>query len=279
MRWSAACSVFVLAAWAHAQPITSRSDSIGGRSVQTITWTDSTSHPRSVSVLADNVRIVRYAYTIDGSAVTDDEVPDYGIGNMVNHGGCSDGAVVSWASTQEYEAQEILGGPHHYIWQSRFRMPMCGEDARWRITSEYFFVTGDDHFIQTVTYDSSDVPAGTAIGDDMRGPYNQTTWPGAGAITGFGWGGEYQFRTTGAIPDGDAWTANGVQASWEWTAPNTIPYVWEWCDPTAGAAVDREYGIVQNQRYAEHDFGGGYFNCAECFATAPPLTGTAMPAA
>jgi hypothetical protein len=276
----ASIAVAFAAAPALAQPIVSVSENRGGRDVQSITWIDASGEPRSVAVLGDNIRIVRYAYTIGGDEIVDDEVPSYGIGNLVDHGGCDGGAVVSWESTEEYDAEAALNGPHHFIWRSTFRMPMCGEPARWRITNEYFFVTGEDHFIQTFAYDSSDLPEGTEIGDDMRGPYSQTTWPGEGAITGFGWGSEYRFRTTGAIPDGNAWVGGGVAVPWEWSAPNTIPYVWEWADPSQGGAVDREYGIVQNQANAEQPFGGGFYGCGgDCFASAPPLSGSAMPAA
>jgi hypothetical protein len=264
---------------AAADPIVSVAAEIDGRAVQSITWTDSTGKPRTVSVLADNVKIIRYAYTVDGANVVDDEAPGYGIGNLVNHGDC--GATSTLGGAQEYEASAGFAGANHYVWRSTLRLRMCNhQDVSWRVTSEYVFYTGHDHFIQTVSYDASDLPMSEELGDDMRGPYNQTTWPGDGSITGFGWGSEFKFRTTGPIPDGNANVGGGVAVPWEWTEPNTIPYVWEWCDRTAGAAVDREFGIVQNQPYVEQDFGGGFFGCgADCFAKTPPLTGTALPAA
>ena len=261
-----------------AAPIESQPDMVDGTPTQAITWTDASGQPRTVHVLTDNHRIVRYAYSVGGEAVTDDEVPDYGIGNLVHHGAC--GATVSWEGEQEYAAQVVLEGPHHYIWRSTFRLPMCDHpEVSWRVTNDYLFVTGEDHFIQTVAYDSSDLPADQPMNDDMRGPYNQTTWPGAGDITGFGFGSEYRFVTTGPIPDGDANVGGGVAVPWEWTEPNSIPYVWEWADPAQGGAVDREYGVVQNLRYNQQDFGGGFYGCgADCFASTPPLTGTALPA-
>lgn len=274
------CSLLavMIPAVAGAAPVESHDDTVDGASTRAITWTDAHDAPRTVHVLADNHRIVRYAYTVDGAEVVDDQVPDYGIGNFVNHGGC--GAVASWEGEQDYAAQVVLDGPHHYIWRSTFRFFMCDHpDVAWRVTNEYLFVTGEDHFIQTATYDSSDLPADQPMGDDMRGPYNQTTWPGAGDISGFGWGSQYRFQTTGPIPDGDANVGGGVAAPWDWTEPNTIPYVWEWADPAQGAAVDREYGVVQNQPYEEQDFGGGFFGCGpDCFASPPPLSGSALPA-
>lgn len=262
-----------------AAPISSVPADVDGRAVQAITWTDASGMPRTVSVLADDLAIIRYVYDVDGTTVTDDAVADYGIGQMVNHGDC--GASTTFAGTSEHEATEVLAGDNHYIWRSTFRHPMCNNPGvSWRVTSEYVFYTGHDHFIQTVTYDSSDLAMDQPLGDDMRGPYNQTTWPGNGDISGFGWGSQYRFATTGPIADGDANVGGGVAVTWEWTEPNTIPYVWEWCDLAAGAAVDREYGIVQNQPYAEQDFGGGFYDCGgDCFAGTPPLSGNALPAA
>jgi MYXO-CTERM domain-containing protein len=274
------CSVLVAMApaTAVAAPIESQPDTVGGTPTQAITWTDAHGEPRTVHVLTDNHRIIRYTYTVDGAEVVDDEVPSYGIGNFVNHGSC--GAVTTWEGEADYSAQVVLAGPHHYIWRSTFRFFMCDHpDVAWRVTNEYLFVTGEDAFIQTATYDSSDLPADQPMGDDMRGPYNQTTWPGDGDISGFGWGSQYRFQTTGPIPDGDANVGGGVAAPWAWTEQNTIPYVWEWADPAQGGAVDREYGMVQNQPYAEQDFGGGFYGCGgDCFASPPPLSGAALPA-
>jgi len=261
-----------------AAPIESHPDMVDGTPTQAITWTDAQGQLRTVHVLTDNHRIIRYAYTVDGAEVIDDQVPDYGIGNLVHHGGC--GATVSWEGEQEYAAEIVLAGPHHYIWRSTFRLPMCDHpEVSWRVTNEYVFFTGHDGLIQTVAYDSSDLPADQAMNDDMRGPYNQTTWPGAGDISGFGWGSEYRFSTTGPIPDGDANVGGAIAAPWDWTEPNVIPYVWEWADPAQGGAVDREYGVVQNQPYVEQDFGGAFFGCgSDCFASPPPLSGPALPA-
>jgi hypothetical protein len=278
--WARSLVLLAMApAAAVAAPIESQPDMVDGTPTQAITWTDAHGQPRTVHVLTDNHRIVRYAYTVDGAEVIDDEVPGYGIGNLVHHGAC--GATVSWDGEQEYAAQAVLEGPHHYIWRSTFRLPMCDHpEVSWRVTNEYVFFTGHDGFIQTVAYDSSDLPLDQAMNDDMRGPYNQTTWPGAGDISGFGFGTQHRFITTGPIPDGYANVGGGVAVPWDWTEPNAIPYVWEWADPALGGAVDREYGVVQNQRYAEQDFGGGFYGCgSDCFASLPPLTGTALPAA
>jgi MYXO-CTERM domain-containing protein len=232
-----------------------------------------------VHVRTDNQHIIRYEYVIDGQPVVDDPVSGYGIGILANHGEC--GSTSSVSDLSEYTAAAVLSGPHHYIWESTFRLAMCDHPSvAWRVTSQYVFIAGEDHFIQTVTYDSSDLPDDQPIGEDMRGPYNQTSWPGSGDISGFGWGSEYKFVTLAPIPDGDANVAGSIAVPWQWTEPNTIPYVWEWADQATGAAVDREYGIVQNQPYREQDFGGGYFGCgSDCFAQVPPLMGDALPAA
>lgn len=272
--------VSLTAGQVRAAPIESEPSNADGAATQAITWTDASGLPRTVHVLANNHRIVRYEYTVDGAPVVDTAVGDYGIGNLVNHGGCDAGAVASWEGESEYTAEAVLAGRHHFIWRSTFRYFMCSHpDTAWRVTNDYLFTTGSNEFVQAVSFDSSDLPANMAVGDDMRGPYNQTTWPGDGVISGFGWGSEYKFVTTSPIADGDANVAGGVVVDWDWTEPNTIPYVWEWADREQGAAVDREYGIVQNQPYAEQDFGGGYYVCEGCFESLPPTVGTSLPAA
>src|SRR5690606_27810394 len=154
-----------------------------------ITWTDAGGEARTVHIRTDNHHIMRYEYVIDSEQVSDDAVPGYGIGILVNHGDC--GASSSLTGLSEYSAEPGFVGPHHYVWQSTFRLAMCDHpDVSWRVTNQYLFITGEDHFIQAVSYDSSDLPTGEPIGDDMRGPYNQTNWPGGGDISGFGWGSE-----------------------------------------------------------------------------------------
>lgn len=282
MKWvlGVPCLTLLHAAVSVAAPISTASAEVDGTATQAITWTDRSGAARTVHVLTDNHRIVRYEYRLDGDQVVDDAVGNYGIGNFVNHGGCDAGAVVTWQGVRDYSAEAVLTGPHHFIWRSTFRFSMCtNPDVAWRVTNEYLFVTGEDGFIQTASYDSSDLDDAEEVGDDMRGPYNQTTWPGAGPISGFGWGSEYKFVTLGPIGDGDANVAGSVAVAWDWSEPNSIPYVWEWADPAQGGAVDREYGIVQNQPYYEQDFGGGFFGCAECFPVPPPTQGEALPAA
>ncbi len=282
MKWVLGLPPLILfhAGAAAAAPIDSASADVDGTPTRAITWTDRSGAGRTVHVLTDNHRIVRYAYSIDGEPVVDDAVGDYGIGNFVNHGGCDAGAVVTWAGVLDYSAEAVLTGPHHFIWRSTFRFSMCSHpEVAWRVTNDYLFVTGDDGFVQTASYDSSDLDSAEPVGDDMRGPYNQTTWPGDGPISGFGWGSEYKFVTLEPIPDGDANVAGGVTVAWDWSVPNSIPYVWEWADPAEGGAVDREYGIVQNQPYAEQDFGGGFYGCTDCFPNPPPTQGEALPAA
>jgi hypothetical protein len=257
-------------------PITVQSASIGGAGVKQITWTDSTGNARTVSVLDDNHRIIRYTYTIDGQTVTDNALNNWGIGNLVHHGGC--GATVSTGGEEtEYQTLAALQGPHHLVWRSTFRLQMCSVGARYRVTNEYVFRNGEDSFIQTFAYDASD--GGTSLGDDMRGPYNQTDWPKATPVSGFGFGTQYKFVTTGPIVSGDANVKGAVKVPWQWNAPNVIPFVWEWSDTEQGAAVDREYGLVQNQTYVEQDMGGGYYGGGDAFDGPPPRSGTSMPAA
>ena len=114
----------------------------------------------------------RVTYYIGGVLITDNEV-SHTIGEMVDHGTC--GATVSSGSSSSVVTSVPLAGANHYIFRYTFREAMCSEAGmQWRICEDWEFITGRDDFIETVAYDSSDVPAATFMGDDLRGPYSQT---------------------------------------------------------------------------------------------------------
>ncbi|HEV8248322.1 MAG TPA: hypothetical protein VGP93_21245, partial [Polyangiaceae bacterium] len=150
---SLALMVTLVARPTHADPITIQDGNANGYATHVITWTDSSGKARSVEILSDNHRITRWSYFVDGTQVVDNENTGekYGIGNLVNHGGCPNIASSSRFGVSGYQASAVVSGPNHVIWRSQFSLGMCdNQSSSWRITNEYFFASGEDHFIQTV---------------------------------------------------------------------------------------------------------------------------------
>ncbi|QQR89898.1 MAG: hypothetical protein IPJ88_17290 [Myxococcales bacterium] len=242
-----------------------------------VSWLDSAAEPRSVRIRNDQITTTEQSYLVDGITISDQALLEGG--RMVHHGSCTQGYTSSDAGT-ELVASVVFSAKHHALVRRSFRLASCSMPSLvWRITNDYFFQDGSDGYIQTVAYDSSDIADDVELGDDMRGPYSQFDWPKNGIITGMAWGTQYKFETTSALTgSGDPSTENGVQVNWDWSTPNTIPYVMSWASPSEGGAVDREVGVVQNQSYQEQDMGGGYYDGGDSWASAPPLSGSSLPA-
>lgn len=113
------------------------------------------------------------------------------------------------------------------------------------VTIEWTFAVGRDHPLWSVTWDLSAVPA-DALDDDSRAPYGELNIDGTGAanISGVAWGDRYRFTSTTAPVT--------LSSEWDWTAPNTVPWVKLWI-----ASTDATMGLVQTQTLAQHDAGAG----------------------
>ena len=87
----------------------------------------------------------------------------------------------------------MLRGRHHAIHEFKWRLNIGGPvDA----TVRWFFATGRDHPLWSVTFDSS--PAGpNVINADTRAPYGDMHWDGGAnsEVAGVGWGDHYKFRS------------------------------------------------------------------------------------
>jgi hypothetical protein len=228
-----------------------------------LTWTDSSGKPRSMTFSPKRPQVTQMSYFVDGSLVTDKEL-NHAVGEMVDHGSC--GATVSSQKSSNVVKSVALAGADHYIVRYTFKEARCGSGGFWQVTEDWEFVNGQDAYIETVAYDSSDLPADKKMVEDLRGPYSQTTWPGGGPVSGVAWGDEWKFSTTSPINCGACTYSCGPAAktpcktTWTYGGSNTIPYVWSWASPgVGGAVVDREWGIVQNLPTQVMDFGGAYY--------------------
>jgi hypothetical protein len=98
-------------------------------------------------------------------------------------------------------------------------------------------------------------------------------------LDGISWGDRYLFTTTGPGPA----TRN---SSWSWVPSNNVPFLKEWLNGPLGANNNRDatHGIVQTQRLADQDAGGGRYNDGQPSMTdlwqqtSPPTDGCAAAA-
>ncbi len=168
--------------------------------------------------------------------------------------------------------ERVFQGRHHAI--LRFRQdyprncPAAGGSSTQYIpvTIEWLFATGHDNPLWAVTYNpdqTAAVPgqapfatAGTYI-DDSRAPYGELSIDGEGffyPINGVSWGDGYKFKSTNAPG-----TALTLSSTFDYTALNSIPFVYEWVDAPLDVTNrgDATMGIVQTQTLAQQDAGGG----------------------
>jgi hypothetical protein len=222
------------------------------------TWYDSAGKPRSAALVKNDQKdplqryggyLRRYTYSmgattrvVDGTGVNGHP----GFGFTVNH---YDDGTQNFPDTDSYfylgTYSAVLRGRHHAIHQFKWRLPMG--DALVDTTVQWFFATGRDHPIWSVTFDSS--PTGpNAVKADTRAPYGDLHWDGGGDndVAGVGWGDHYKFRSLDSPVT--------MQSGWDYSQPNTIPYVIEWMNNP-----DAEMGLVQTQTYLQHDAGGFEF--------------------
>jgi hypothetical protein len=166
-----------------------------------------------------------------------------GFGFTTNHFGVNgSSATLSYSYQGTYHA--VLRGRHHAIHEFKWRLPFGGPVD---VTVRWFFATGRDHPVWSVTFDTS--PAGpNVINADTRAPYGDMHWDGGAnsEVAGVGWGDRYKFRSLNSPVT--------MQSGWDYSQPNTIPYVIEWTN-----TPDAEMGLVQTQTYLQHDAGGYQF--------------------
>jgi hypothetical protein len=225
---------------------------VDGFSSDRFTWRDGACRPRSAALVRNDARdpsghqggyLRQYVYESRGEARTCDGSSQRhpGWGYTVNHFGSS--ASLSYDTAGTYRT--LLAGRHHAIHEYRWSHGIDGHQVA--ITVHWSFATGRDHPLWSVTFDASAAPP-DAISADTRAPYGDLQWDhGSGSdVDGVGWGDHYKFVSRDAPVS--------LQSRWDYSAPNTIPYVVEW-----SASADAEMGAVQTQTWQQHDAGGYWF--------------------
>ncbi len=241
------------------------------------TWNDGAGKPR-VAVLAHNdtapgpggsqggaLREFRYQMpdtTTRVAGVTNYGNGGYGgFGYVVSHRGEStnglppgvDDSPLGFAFAGSF--QRVFEGRHHAIFRFTQMYPRHSSQAAVPPNTTYFvpvtidwiFSTGRDNPVWAVTWDLSGVPA-NSLNDDTRAPYGELNIDGIGFqdIDGVGWGDRYKFFSATAPVT--------LTSAWNWTQPNTVPYVKLWI---ASAGIDATMGTVQTQTLAQQDAGAG----------------------
>jgi hypothetical protein len=253
-----------------------------GNACDIVGWTDAAGQPRMVWIKKSNPGgfITRYTWVNNGTPVdarVRENYPPWGFLVLVNHWkpDTTGNYVTSCNAanlTVPLSSSVPFHGAHHLIWRGTFRMKMDPADTiSWYNTVQYVFTDGRNDFLFSTAYDSSDM-AEANLQSDMRSPYGEIDWDGNGSsiepISGIGWGTTYKFKST--EPLGGNLSDN---SPWDYTQPNSIPYIWQWKDSTKENA---ELAIVQNQRYVDQA-AGGELHTGGCSAfPAPPSTGTRM---
>lgn len=170
------------------------------------------------------------------------------VGTSDDHPGF--GAVVNHTQTPAEDSlwhagshRTVFLGPYHAVHQYQWTYDIDSQPVT--VTVQWVFVTGRDHPIWAVTYDLTHA-APNSINADTRAPYGEIAWDGGlgASVDGEGWGDHYKFKTLQSPVT--------LESGWDYTEPNTVPYVWQWSNQ-----VDAEMGAVQTQNYQQHD-GGGY---------------------
>ena len=218
------------------------------------TWLDSRGKARTAALVRNNVRdpsgytggyLRQLSYEKpDGTAmvVKGGRADHPGWGYTINH---LNGTGNLWSSLYQFGTyRQVLSGPHHVIHEFAF------DAAGWpngpvTIVLHWFFATGKDHPLWSVTYDMTRAQADRLDSDD-RAPYGDLAFENGtnGTVDGIAWGDAYKFTTVGAGP-----VLNG--SAWDYTQPNRIPYVHMWSN-----ASDSEMGSVQSVDFATKDAGG-----------------------
>jgi hypothetical protein len=225
---------------------------LDGFQTDSFKWRDAQGQPRTAWLVHNNAQdptgkfggyLRRLQYQVGGQTrtCTGSSNAHPGFGYSVNHFGNT--ATLSYNYKGTF--QRVFEGRHHAIFRYKVQQPIDGHQVA--VTIQWFFHTGHDHPLWSITYDASSAPA-NAISADIRSPYGDLGWDGdAGAdVSGVSWGDHYRFETLSSpLTMNSAWTYN---------QPNQIPYVQSWTN-----TPDAEMGSVQTQTYQQHDAGGYWF--------------------
>ncbi|MBI3857334.1 MAG: hypothetical protein HY293_16730 [Planctomycetes bacterium] len=227
---------------------------VGTKKCDVVSWTDANGKPRSVAFVradGDHAKfsggyIQRYTYSVDGALRTGfawdaGQENVSGLGCAVNH---HKGASTSKANSTEATTAFVFEGANHC--QLRFHSKYSGAGQTVGLTIDWFVSQGRNDVLWAVSYDCTGCPT---FNWDARGPYFQFDWDGdgkfyEGPISGIRWGDHYKFKTT---------TFSGTSSAWDYSQPNTIPYMALHKDAALGNV---EAGVIQTQPWTVQDAGG-----------------------
>lgn len=236
------------------QIVLENAKSVDGYLSDVFTWLDSRGKPRSAALVRNTQRdpssytggyLRQLTYEKpDGTAMTvkGGRTDHPGWGYTINH---LAGTGNLWSSLYQLGTfRQVMSGPHHAIHEFSF------DATGWpngpvTIVIHWFFATGKDHPLWSVTFDMTRAPADRLDSDD-RSPYGDLTFENNtnGTVDGIGWGDAYKFKTTNAGPVSNA-------STWDYSQPNRIPYVHMWNNSS-----DSEMGSVQTVDFTTKDAGG-----------------------
>jgi hypothetical protein len=217
-------------------------------------WSDTACHARTAALLPNDRPdafgqsggyVRRFTYSAGGArrrCTGTGENGWEGFGYVVAHYG-TDNLDVNTKSTLG-TSTIVLAGRHHAIHEFSWALSPGGPV---QVTAQWFFATGRDHPIFTITLDSSRAGPNVVLADS-RAPYGDIGWDDdvVGEVAGVGWGDAYQFRTTGSGPVAPT-------SSWDYSERNVVPYAMEW-----STTLDAEMGLVATQAWATTVLGGDY---------------------
>ncbi len=246
---------------------------VGSMVSDRFTWHDTADQPR-VAVLAHNDTapgpggsqggaLREFRYQLPDGTTRIASVTTYGnggyggFGYVVSHrsdgtvGISGDDSPLGFAFAGMF--QRVFEGRHHAIFRFTQMYPRHSSTTATPpnttynvpVTIDWIFSTGRDNPVWAVTWDLSSVPA-NSLNDDSRAPYGELNIDGTGIqdIDGVGWGDRYKFFSTTAPVT--------LSSTWDWTQPNTVPYVKLWITGT-----DATMGTVQTQTLMQQDAGAG----------------------
>lgn len=241
-----------------------------------VTWTDAAGKSRSVALVhADGDvgkfsggYVEQYKYFLGDKQVTaksDENMPDVsGMGCAVDHH-----AKYSASKQNSTDATTafILEGASHAVW--RFKSLLHGpagkdnHDCAVGLVIDYAVADGRSDVLWSVSYDTSKFKD-KEIGWDARGPYFQFDWDGDGKffgtkVSGIRWGDKYHFKTV---------QMDGKKSSWDYTKPNTIPYMMLYKEANLG---DAECTVVQTLSWTEKPAGGYWWSSKNWGKTGQPM--------
>lgn len=231
----------------------------GGFVGDKITWRDSANRPRTAFLVGNGAQDPAGAF--GGYARTFTYQPSAGVTRTMS-GGASEpgfGLVMAQRSTDYATISNkfVTGtrtlranGTGHAIVEFTYASlkTSTGATIPVKATVQWVFVTGRDYPLWNVTYDSSAAGA-NGLSLDTKSPYGALEYTGSsGTVDGVGWGDRRKFTTTATTGPVT------MQSAWSYSATNVVPYVLSWNN-----AQNAEMGLVQSQRYTQHDAGYGWF--------------------